>query len=57
VFLDVNGAALRFRSTALLARMIALQKRAKATPPPPASELVAWLAAWFRSVRVRPSEP
>jgi hypothetical protein len=57
VFLDVNGAALRFRSSALLARMIALQKRAKATPPPPASELVAWLAAWFRSVRVRPSEP
>lgn len=51
VFLDANGIALRFRPSTLVARMIELQKRAKAQPAPPTSELVEWFADWLRSVR------
>lgn len=49
VFLDLNGVTLRFRANSLLARMLELEKRTEARPAPPASDLVVWLAEWFRS--------
>lgn len=47
VFLHLNGIEVACKPAELLNQMLELQKRAAATPPPSASDLVSWFAGWL----------
>jgi death-on-curing protein len=47
VFLHLNGIEIGCTPAELLNRMLELQQRAAATPPPSPSDLVSWFARWL----------
>ncbi len=57
VFLAVNGIHLRARPQELRDAMLEVQRRAEDEPRPATSELIAWMARWFRARKEGPPRP